>query len=305
MIQTTNKIDKRVVQTLAYRNTCGISLVNVLWYGGTLFEQPSFFIYIIIYLRKGTNKMIYFDHAASSYPKPDSVAHAMHEAVSSYSANPGRGGHKLAERARSVINEARKTIASFFNAPSSKHVWFYQNATMALNQALLGFPFEEGDHVVATKFEHNSIIRPLERLVIEKKITVTYVEPNVDGVISVDAMKKAITNKTRMFAISHASNVTGAIVPLREISLLTKEKQIMLLLDASQTAGTISIDIDRDGIDLLALAGHKSLLGPQGTGVLVTKGDFDLRPLIVGGTGGHLSHLFSHYNGLNVMKLEQ
>jgi cysteine desulfurase family protein len=238
-------------------------------------------------MMKGPINMIYFDHAASSYPKPKSVADAMYEAVTSYSANPGRGGHQLAEQARSVIDEARRKIALFFGAPSSKHVWFYQNATMALNQALIGFPFQEGDHVVATKFEHNSIIRPLEKLVSEKRITVTYVEPNKDGMITVNAMEAAITKETKMFAVSHASNVTGALVSIREISLLAKEKDIITLLDASQTAGTIKIDMVEDGVDLLAFAGHKSLLGPQGTGVLISKHDFDLTPLVVGGTGSH------------------
>ncbi|ARK32918.1 aminotransferase class V-fold PLP-dependent enzyme [Halalkalibacter krulwichiae] len=231
--------------------------------------------------------MIYFDHAASSYPKPKKVAEAMYKAVTEYSANPGRGGHRLAERAKGEIEQARKKVASFFGAPSSKHVWFYQNASMALNQALLGFPFQEGDHVVATQFEHNSVIRPLEKLVKEKQISVTYVEPNEEGIIPVSAIEEAVTEKTVMFALSHASNVTGAIIPVREISELTTKKGIVLLLDASQTAGTIVIDIEKDGIDLLAFAGHKSLLGPQGTGVLISKRDYRLSPLIVGGTGSN------------------
>jgi cysteine desulfurase family protein len=211
----------------------------------------------------------------------------MYEAVTSYSANPGRGGHQLAERARSVIHDARKKLALFFGAPGSKHVWFYQNATMALNQALIGFPFQEGDHVVTTKFEHNSIIRPLEKLAVEKKILITYVEPNEDGLITANALEEAITENTKLFAISHASNVTGALVPIGEISKVAKQNEIVVLLDASQTAGTISINMDKDGIDLLAFAGHKSLLGPQGTGVLISKNDYSLTPLVVGGTGSY------------------
>ncbi|WP_227936904.1 aminotransferase class V-fold PLP-dependent enzyme [Alkalihalobacillus deserti] len=231
--------------------------------------------------------MIYFDHAASSYPKPKTVADAMYEAVSQYSANPGRGGHQLAERARLVIDEARKKVTYLFGAPNSKHVWFYQNATMALNQALIGFPFQVGDHVVATKFEHNSIIRPLEKLAQEKQISISYIEPNEDGLITVAAFEAAITSKTKLFAVSHASNVTGALVPIREVSKLARSKEIVVLLDASQTAGTMMINIDNDGIDLLAFAGHKSLLGPQGTGVLISKEDFGLIPLVVGGTGSY------------------
>ncbi|MDT8862820.1 aminotransferase class V-fold PLP-dependent enzyme [Alkalihalobacillus sp. MEB130] len=229
--------------------------------------------------------MIYFDHAASSYPKPKEVADAMYEAVTSYSANPGRGGHKLAEKAKDVIEETRKKVANVFGAPGKKHVWFYQNATMALNQAIAGFPFQEGDHVVTTMFEHNSIIRPLEKLVKDKKITVTYIEPNEEGLIEAEEWKKAVTDKTKMFAITHASNVTGALVNILSISNIAKEHEIVVLVDASQTAGTIDIKMDRDGIDLLAFAGHKSLLGPQGTGVLISKGDYHLTPLVVGGTG--------------------
>ncbi|MFD2509180.1 aminotransferase class V-fold PLP-dependent enzyme [Halalkalibacter alkalisediminis] len=231
--------------------------------------------------------MIYFDHAASSYPKPKTVADAMCEAVSQYSANPGRGGHQLAERARSAVEEARKKVALLFEAPSSKHVWFYQNATMALNQALVGFPFQAGDHVVATSFEHNSIIRPLEKLANEKQIAITYLEPNEEGLITVAAIEAAITPNTRLLAVSHASNVTGALVPIQEVSTVAKSKNVVFLLDASQTAGTVSIHMERDGIDLLAFAGHKSLLGPQGTGVLISKKDFQLTPLVVGGTGSH------------------
>jgi cysteine desulfurase family protein len=231
--------------------------------------------------------MIYFDHAASSYPKPNKVADAMYEAVTSFSANPGRGGHKLAEQAKAVIDAARQKLSRFFGAPGSKHVWFYQNATMALNQALLGFPFEEGDHVIATMFEHNSVIRPLEQLVLEKKITVTYIETDEEGIITVDQVEKALTEKTKMIAVSHASNVTGAVVPIREIASVVKKNNVIVLLDASQTAGTIEINMKEDGIDLLAFAGHKSLLGPQGTGVLISKDDYKLEPLVVGGTGSY------------------
>lgn len=231
--------------------------------------------------------MIYFDHAASSYPKPKTVGEAMVEAVNHYSANPGRGGHALAEKARLVVEQTRKKIAEFFHAPGSKHVWFYQNATMALNQALLGFPFQAGDHVVATMFEHNSIIRPLEHLKSEKGIDITYIEPNEEGIITAKEVEEACTAKTKMFAITHASNVTGAFINVREISSVAKQKGVIFLLDASQTAGTLPIHMEEEGIDMLAFAGHKSLLGPQGTGVLICQSDFGLLPIVKGGTGSH------------------
>ncbi|MBP3952610.1 aminotransferase class V-fold PLP-dependent enzyme [Bacillus suaedae] len=231
--------------------------------------------------------MIYFDHAASSFPKPKAVAQAMHEAVDTYSANPGRGGHVLAEKARLAIDETRKKLANLFGAASSKNVWFYQNATMAINQALIGFPFESGDHVITTMFEHNSILRPLEKLIREKGIKVTYVEPNEEGMITPDVFLAEVTDRTKMFAVTHASNVTGAIFPIKELAKVATKNSIVVVVDASQTAGTLPIDIEKDGIDLLAFAGHKSLLGPQGTGVLISKQDYNLEPLIVGGTGSY------------------
>ncbi len=211
----------------------------------------------------------------------------MVEAVNDYGANPGRGGHALAKRAKYVIDEARKKIADMFQAPNRKHVWFYQNATMAMNQVLLGFPFEKNDHVITTLFEHNSMIRPLEKLVKEKGITVTYVEPNEEGLITVDAIERACTERTKLFAFTHASNVTGALLPLRQLANLAKEKGIIFFLDASQTAGTIPLQMEEDCIDLLAFAGHKSMLGPQGTGVLISRKDYQLQPLLLGGTGSH------------------
>ncbi len=173
--------------------------------------------------------MIYFDHAASSYPKPKSVAEAMSEAILSYSANPGRGGHKLAEQARLAVEEARKKVAQLFSAPSSKHVWFYQNATMAINQALLGFPFKKGDHVITTMFEHNSVIRPLKQLIEEKGIEVSFIEPDENGLINAKNVIEAINDQTVLLAITHASNVTGAIFPIRTLQHWQKRKGLSCL----------------------------------------------------------------------------
>jgi cysteine desulfurase family protein len=178
-------------------------------------------------------------------------------------------------------------LADFFGAPSGKHVWFYQNATMALNQALFGYPFQAGDHVVTTAYEHNSVLRPLKQLKKNKRIDVTYVEPNAEGIITDKIVKEAITNKTTMIVLSHASNVTGAYVSIKSVAAVAKELGIILVVDASQTAGTMPIDMEKDGIDLLAFAGHKSLLGPQGIGVLISRSDYKLLPLMYGGTGSY------------------
>ncbi|KMK77904.1 aminotransferase class V-fold PLP-dependent enzyme [Alkalihalobacillus pseudalcaliphilus] len=229
--------------------------------------------------------MIYFDHAATSFPKPKEVGEAMLAAVNEYGANPGRGGHALSERAAATITKTRNELAAFFYAPAGKHVWFYQNATMALNQAILGFPFEEGQHVVTTAFEHNSVLRPLNRLVEEKRIDVTYVEPNEEGFISVNDLKMVMTEQTKMLVVTHASNVTGAMIDLKKVAEMAKQYGAILLVDASQTAGTVPINMEELGIDLLAFAGHKSMLGPQGIAVLMSREDYQLKPLITGGTG--------------------
>ncbi|MDQ0209130.1 aminotransferase class V-fold PLP-dependent enzyme [Alkalicoccobacillus murimartini] len=229
--------------------------------------------------------MLYFDHAASSFPKPKEVGEAMKEAVDLFAANPGRGGHALSQQAASVVKRTRAELASLFEAPGEKHVWFYQNATMALNQAILGFPFEEGDHILSTAYEHNSVLRPLKVLEDEVGVKISYVEPNEQHQFEIHDVLTHLTDKTRMVIVSHASNVTGALFPIQELAEKLKNHSAILLVDASQTAGKVDIQMQRDGIDLLAFAGHKGLMGPQGTGVLISDKDYLLKPLIHGGTG--------------------
>lgn len=231
--------------------------------------------------------MIYLDQAASSFPKPKEVAEAMVAAVNEYGANPGRGGHRLATQARVTIDETRELLKTLFNAPSKKHVWFYQNATGALNQALFGYPFKEGDHVVSTALEHNSVRRPLEQLRERKGLAITYVQPDEEGIISPEKIAQACTDQTKAIVLSHGSNVTGAYLELEKIGEMAEAHGIVLIVDASQTAGVIDIDMKRDRISMLACAGHKGLLGPQGTGVLIVADDFGLTPLSYGGTGSY------------------
>ncbi len=231
--------------------------------------------------------MLYFDHAASSFPKPAQVGEAMKQAVDEFAANPGRGGHALSQKAGSIVKQARSEIAQFFEAPHANHVWFYQNATMALNQAILGFPFSSGDHIITTAYEHNSVLRPLHRLQQEMNVQVTYLTPDDSELFQVEDVLEQITDQTKMIVISHASNVTGAIFPVKELGEQLKDRSITVVVDASQTAGKVDIQMKRDHIDLLAVAGHKGLLGPQGTGALISYSDYDLKPLILGGTGAY------------------
>ncbi|MBU8905768.1 aminotransferase class V-fold PLP-dependent enzyme [Desertibacillus haloalkaliphilus] len=230
---------------------------------------------------------MYFDHAASSFPKPEAVVEAVSTALMEYSANPGRGGHQLAVRAADVIYQTRLKLAKMFHLKNPRNVLFYQNATVALNQAIKGMKLERGDHIITTTYEHNSVRRPLEFLQREKGITITYLPPNEDGDITATRLRGAVTEKTRAVVVSHGSNVTGAITPLEEISEVTKEHQLTFIVDASQTAGVLPINMEELAIDMLAFPGHKGLLGPQGTGALLIQDDVELLPLVHGGTGSH------------------
>ena len=223
--------------------------------------------------------MIYFDHAASSFPKPDSVIRAVNEALTEYGANPGRGSHQLARRAAAVVNDTRVQLADFFGLSHPENVLFFSNATTALNQALLGFPLKEGDHVLATCFEHNSVRRPLEYLKKTKNIDVSYVHPYLSD------WESAVHSNTKLMVAVHGSNLTGLVMPIESMALMAERQNIRFLVDASQTAGVLPIDMEKIGIDMLAFPGHKGLLGPQGTGALLIRNGIHLKPRVFGGTG--------------------
>lgn len=228
--------------------------------------------------------MIYFDQAASTFPKPAEVANAMHDVMVTNGANPGRGGHQLAQMASQTIQETRVNIANMFGCSDPNKCIFHSNATGALNQAIKGMVLTEGDHVITTNYEHNSVRRPLEYLHQERNVKVTYIESS-DNESFLSKLKEAIQATTKLIVINHASNITGAIVPLKEICTYAKSAQIPVLVDASQTAGHIPIHMQQDAIDMLAFSGHKGMFGPQGTGVLLVASDIDLQPIIHGGTG--------------------
>lgn len=228
--------------------------------------------------------MIYFDHAASSYPKPEAVITAVTKNLAEYAANPGRGGHQLSRQAGDIIEQTRIALRDMFEASSADRVVFSMNATQALNQILLGFPFEAGDHVIMTVFEHNSVSRPIEKLKSEKGINVSVVAP-AESAQWVEQIKTVMNEKTKLVIVTHGSNVTGDILPIREIGELVRASKAKFAVDASQTAGVLPISMKEDFIDFLAFPGHKGLLGPQGTGVLIAGENSTLEPLITGGTG--------------------
>lgn len=228
---------------------------------------------------------VYFDNAATSYPKPPSVYEAINFTLQHVGANPGRGEHSLSQSANRIIFKARETIAEFFNIPNSRNIVFTSNGTEAINLALKGF-LKPGDHGIISSMEHNSVVRPLNSLK-NDGVNVTIVQCDKEGKLNPDYVFKEIKKNTRLIVLTHASNVTGTILPVEEIGEIAAKKGIPLLVDAAQTAGTIPIDVLRNNISLLACPGHKSLLGPQGTGFLYICEGFNLKPLIEGGTGSN------------------
>jgi cysteine desulfurase / selenocysteine lyase len=228
--------------------------------------------------------MIYLDNAATSFPKPRAVIESMALCMTEYCANPGRAGHKMALKAASHIYEAREKIAEFFNIKDPFNLSFTSNATMGLNYAIKG-SVRKGDHVITSSMEHNSVMRPLHKLKNDGLISLTVIIADDYGDINPDDVRRAIKPNTRLIAMNHSSNVTGTVIPAEEIGKIAKEAGVMFLLDASQTAGTVKIDVEKMNIDLMALPGHKSLMGPQGTGILFVRDGSKVSTLIEGGTG--------------------
>lgn len=230
--------------------------------------------------------MIYLDNAATTFPKPPGVITKMEECMREYAANPGRGSHQLSMRSSRVLFEARSKLAKLFHVKNPDNLVFTQHATEALNLGIKGL-LKAGDHVITTTLEHNSVRRPLEYLRKEIGIDITYVQADENGTFDVETIRPAIRENTRLIVVTHGSNLTGTLLPIREIGLLAKEHGIVFMVDVCQTAGIYDIDVENMHIDLLAFTGHKSLYGPQGTGGLYIHPDLDITPLMQGGTGGY------------------
>jgi cysteine desulfurase family protein len=230
--------------------------------------------------------MIYLDHAATSWPKPREVIHAMSDFLEQAGGNPGRAGHRLSIKAGRIVYDARETLAEFFNASDPLRVIFTANATYAINLCLYGM-LRPGDHVITSSIEHNAVMRPLRDLE-RKGISLSVVTCGRDGSIDPGAVAQEMRPSTRIVALTHASNVTGTILPIAEIATLAHRSGALLLVDAAQTAGVLPIDVQALNIDFLAFTGHKGLLGPQGTGGLVIGNKVpiqEMEPLWRGGTG--------------------
>ena len=229
---------------------------------------------------------IYLDNAATSFPKPEATYTAMEKYSREIGANPGRSGHGLSIDAGRIIYDTREALSRLFHIEDPLRIALTKNATEALNIALLGL-LHPGDHVITTSMEHNSVMRPL-RWLESQGIRLTTVPCSPRGELDPDDIPRAFQKNTRLVVMTHASNVTGTIMPVAEAGRIVREKSDALLcVDAAQTAGVVPIDVETMNIDLLAFTGHKSLYGPQGTGGLYIRGGLDkkIAPLMRGGTG--------------------
>lgn len=231
-----------------------------------------------------SNLNLYFDNAATSWPKPESVYKAAEIQMRHACGNPGRSGHTRTLEADRLIYRTREALAALFNAEDSSRIIFTLNATDALNIALKGF-LKAGDHVICTAMEHNSVLRPLGRLRRDGLITTTVIPCSEAGHPDLDFLEKAYRSNTRLLVVNHASNVTGIIMPLEKMVCSAHSREVAVLVDAAQTSGTVEIDLDACKTDMMAFTGHKGLLGPTGTGGLYVRTGIDLEPLREGGTG--------------------
>jgi cysteine desulfurase/selenocysteine lyase len=231
--------------------------------------------------------MIYFDNAATSWPKPAAVIDAMVHFMTEVGANPGRSAHRMSIEAGRMVYETREAVARLLNVSDPLRIVFGSNATEALNLGLRGI-LRPGDHVVTTSMEHNSVMRPLRALEEAGVVEIYVVSCSAEGFLDPADVESALRPKTRMIVLNHASNVVGSVLPVAEVGKIARRHDTLLLVDAAQTAGSYPLDMEAMSIDLLAFTGHKALFGPQGTGGLCI-GECvraeDIEPVKRGGTG--------------------
>lgn len=234
--------------------------------------------------------MIYMDNAATSWPKPNIVYNTVLKTMKEHGANPGRSSHSMAVDAANILLYGREMLCQLFNVQDPFRMIFTLNTTDSLNLAIKGI-LKEGDHVITTSMEHNSVIRPLMHLM-DLGIDTTIVYADSQGVIDPDDIEKSIRSNTRLIVTTHASNVTGTLMPIEAIGSIAKNYGIYYLLDAAQTAGYIPMNLSKLPVDMVAIPGHKGLLGPQGTGILYIKDSIDLNQIREGGTGSQSESIY-------------
>lgn len=241
--------------------------------------------------KRAHQKIVYMDNAATSWPKPPCVADSIVNFINEVGANPGRSAHRLSIESGRIVYTAREAIAELFGTPDPLRVVFGLNVTEALNLAIRGL-LSSGDHVITSSLEHNSMMRPL-RAMEKEGVEITVVQCSKEGLLDPADIERAIRPNTTLIALNHASNVVGTLLPVSEVGHIARKHGLLFLVDAAQTGGAYPIDVQSFSIDLLAFTGHKSLLGPMGTGGLIVGERVDtarMKPLKRGGTGSYSEH---------------
>ncbi|MBY3203468.1 aminotransferase class V-fold PLP-dependent enzyme [Rhizobium laguerreae] len=236
-------------------------------------------------VERAMKENIYFDNASTTWPKPGPVYDAMNATIRDLGASPGRGQYALSWDADRLVGDTRRRLATLFNhTGGAERVVFAHNGTDALNIALFGL-ICPGDHVVTTRLEHNSVLRPLLHLRDTQHVRLTFISRDREGYLRLEELERALKTKTKAVVVNHASNVLGSVQDLATIGRLTRQAGALFVVDASQTAGMVEIDMEMLDIDVLAFAGHKGLFGPMGIGALVVRAGVDPAPFRHGGTG--------------------
>jgi len=230
-------------------------------------------------------KRVYADNAATSFPKPSEVSKAMCNYIDNIGGNVGRGTYESAYAAARVVYETRELISKLFNFPHSLNVVFTANITESLNTIIKGF-LKPGDGIIVSSMEHNAVMRPLSSKALTG-IEITRLQCEEDGTFPLNILERNIKNNTKLVVITHASNVCGTIMPVKEVGKICKKYGIHFVLDAAQSAGVLDLDFQKLNLSALAFTGHKGLLGPQGIGGFLINKDFEqlINPLKEGGTG--------------------
>lgn len=232
---------------------------------------------------------IYLDNAATSFPKPNKVSEAVYDFMVNNGTSSGRGSYKKAMESDYIVYETRKLIGELFNFKNPKNVIFTSNITESINIVLRGI-LKEGDHVITSSIEHNAVWRTLKTLEKEIKINISIAKCDNYGFADINDIKELIREDTSLIIFNAASNVIGTIQPIKEIGKIARDNKIPFVVDGAQSCGAYPIDINGDNIDILTFTGHKSLLGPMGTGGIIINCDYDINPLKTGGTGGDSSY---------------
>lgn len=226
--------------------------------------------------------MIYFDNAATTYPKPHSVISAMTGALIEYGANPGRAGHRLSMKTAEAVFNAREKCADFFGAEVENTI-FMLNCTYALNTAIKGI-LKNGDHIICSDIEHNAVLRPIYACSKERNVSYSFAYTSDDDDETAKAFEKLINRRTKAIVCTMAGNVTGKRLPIKKIGEICRRRNICFIVDAAQGGGVLPIKLS-DGVNIICAAGHKGLYGPMGTGLMITDGKYRLSTLVEGGTG--------------------